>query len=414
MNPDQILCIVTIHGVGFQQPPRLINGKKIPGYADQLHANLCQVLNQGDQVMLSDDPDRQDDRQQGESVPIYVESLWPPDSNQPSREEGLRRLGGWDIRQAKVIVDPTDKTQQLVKDGARIAHVALVYSDLEEGEPAFLTGPTAAAMAAIYSFRYANIGGLMKTLFRDVEPLLKTMAEDAEKWLEHPSLSLRQSHQAVPLGQPGGLGVVIHNLQNDIAAYVCQNGRRQRVRTFITEALQRLASRADVAAIVLNTHSNGTIIGLDALQELPPSARERISTFITAGSPIRKYVDFFMWGKHLRVVPGIDQWVNCWRNYYDQRDFVADPLLPCAGWDIDTVPTAAQETGVYQAFDSTTGTISNIPIQDVLVDNVHHNPEGLQDAHDYWDNTQDFIKSVAEDILEPLAKGARPKFCVPL
>ena len=87
------------------------------------------MLNQGGNVVLSDDPDLQNDRQGGESVPIYVESLWPPDSNQPSREEGLRRLGIWDVGQVKVIVDPNDKTQQLVNDDARIAHVALVYSD---------------------------------------------------------------------------------------------------------------------------------------------------------------------------------------------------------------------------------------------------------------------------------------------
>ncbi len=362
-------------------------------------------------LVLSDDPDRQDDRQEGESVPIYVESLWPPDSNQPSREAALRRLGSWDVGQANVIFDPKDKTHQLVKGSARIAHVALVYSDLEEGEPAFLTPAIAAAMAVIYSFHYGNVGGLVETLFRDVQPLLKTMADDAKKWLEHPSLSIRQSHQAVALGQPEGLGAVIHNLKNDVAAYVCQNGRRQHVRTFITEALQRLASRGDVAAIVLNTHSNGTIMGIDALQELPPSVREKISTFITAGSPIRKYVDFFTWGKYLTVLPGIDQWVNCWRNYYDNRDFVADPLLPCAGWEINTVPTAAQKTGIYQAFDSATGAISKIPIQDVPVDNVHNNPEGHQGAHDYWDNTQDFIESVARDILEPLVQGAHPKFC---
>lgn len=414
MNPNQILCIVTIHGIGFQQAPMLINKVKISGYADTLHANLCQALNQGGNVVLSDDPDRQNDRQQGESVPIYVESLWPTDQHLPSREEGLKRLGSWDVSQAKVIVDPNDKTQQLITGGARIAHVALVYSDLEGDEPAFLTVPTAAAMAAIYSFRYAGIGGLLETLFRDVKPLLETIAEDAQKWFEHPGLSIRQSHQAEATGQPGGLEAVIQNLQNDVAAYVCQNGRRQRVRTFIIEALQRLASRDDVAAIVLNTHSNGTIMGIDALQELPPSARKKISTLITAGSPIRKYVDFFTWGKHLTVVPGIDQWVNCWRNYYDKCDFVADPLLPCAGWEINTVPTAAQETGIYQTFDPAMGTISNIPIQDVLVNNVHHNPEGHQSAHDYWDNMQDFIKSVASDILEPLVKGDSPKFCVPI
>src|SRR5260370_484587 len=300
------------------------------GYADDLNANLCHALNQGNKVVLSDDPDRQDDRQEGESVPIYVESLWPYHANPtvPSREEGLRRLGTWDADQAKVITDPNDKTQQLVKDDARIAHVALVYSDLEGGEPAFLTAAIATAMATIYSFRYANIGGLAETLFRDVQPLLENMEVDVKKWIEHPSLSIRQPPQAGPVGQPSGLQAVIQHLKNDVAAYVCQNGRRQRVRTFILEALQRLASRDDVAEIVLNTHSNGTIMGIDALQELPPSARKKISTFITAGNPIRKYGYFFTLGKHLTSMPGVYQWVDPWGNYYSKRDFSASTLLP--------------------------------------------------------------------------------------
>ena len=81
---------------------------------------------------------------------------------------------------------------------------------------------------------------------------------------------------------------------------------------------------------------------------------------------------------------------------------MADPLLPGAGWEIGTNPTEAQETSVYQSLDPGTGKISNMPIRDVLVDNVNHNPKGRQSAHDYRDNKEDFIKSVAGDILEPL------------
>ena len=50
---SRITCFVTIHGVGFQQPP--LDG--ILGYADGLHANLCSVLNQDGNALLSDDPD---------------------------------------------------------------------------------------------------------------------------------------------------------------------------------------------------------------------------------------------------------------------------------------------------------------------------------------------------------------------
>ena len=51
MDPKYI-CLVTIHGVGFMQPP--ING--IPGYADGLHQHLSKYL---DEHLLGDDPKRQ-------------------------------------------------------------------------------------------------------------------------------------------------------------------------------------------------------------------------------------------------------------------------------------------------------------------------------------------------------------------
>src|SRR5690348_9552299 len=103
---SRIVCFVTIHGIGFQQPP--LTG--IPGYADSLHANLCRVLNQNGNLLLSDDPDRRS-HQVGDSVPIYVQSVWPPDSLHI--EDGLRRLGSWDEDHLKAC------GADLVKDNAR-------------------------------------------------------------------------------------------------------------------------------------------------------------------------------------------------------------------------------------------------------------------------------------------------------
>src|SRR5712692_9201603 len=140
MEP-RITCIVTIHGIGFQQPPTagVPPATDTPGYADDLHAHLCGALNKDGKVLLSDDPNRQE-YQHGDSVPIYVQSAWP--SKTARREDGMRRLGTWvGNHQATV---SHDDTQALVKGNARIAHVALVYSGLEgqgpEAEAAFIAG----------------------------------------------------------------------------------------------------------------------------------------------------------------------------------------------------------------------------------------------------------------------------------
>ena len=83
-NNPGITCIVTIHGIGFEQPP----GKDVAGYADDLHAHLYEHF--GD--LLSDDPNKQV-YQHRQSVPIYVQSSYPPSSSKTrSREEGMKRL----------------------------------------------------------------------------------------------------------------------------------------------------------------------------------------------------------------------------------------------------------------------------------------------------------------------------------
>src|SRR5258708_36778581 len=79
-----VTCVVTIHGIGFQQPP----GPGVAGYADALHRGLSAEL-PGE---LSSDPARAE-YQEGESVPIYVCSRWPPVGG--SRGAGLARLGVW-------------------------------------------------------------------------------------------------------------------------------------------------------------------------------------------------------------------------------------------------------------------------------------------------------------------------------
>src|SRR5215210_3549032 len=89
-----LTCLVTIHGIGFQQQP-LPDGT--PGYADSLHERLSKYL---DESILGDDPGRKR-TQRGQNGPVYVASEWPPDSRHI--EEGLRRLGVWASRPDRII-----------------------------------------------------------------------------------------------------------------------------------------------------------------------------------------------------------------------------------------------------------------------------------------------------------------------
>src|SRR5213075_825224 len=75
MSAPSPICMITVHGIGFQRPPE--EGE--PGYADGLHASLRRAL--GD--LLGDDPNRP------AGGPVYVQSSW---GTPPAPEKGLVRL----------------------------------------------------------------------------------------------------------------------------------------------------------------------------------------------------------------------------------------------------------------------------------------------------------------------------------
>src|ERR1700730_2847562 len=116
---DAVICLVTIHGIGFQQPLQIgENGDPdIPGYADGLHEHLSKIL---DESWLCDDPERTRS-QHGQNGPVYVQSVWPPGSH--CREAGLRRLGSWDDSHMSTVIGPDTR---LCDGKGRITHVALV------------------------------------------------------------------------------------------------------------------------------------------------------------------------------------------------------------------------------------------------------------------------------------------------
>jgi hypothetical protein len=156
-----------------------------------------------------------------------------------------------------------------------------------------------------------------------------------------------------------------------------------------------LAGREDVAGIVLNTHSQGTVVGYDVVRSLPAAIADRIKVLVTAGSPLRKYADLFGWGTEVGGIYAVGGG-GAWTNFWDGRDPVADPLDPPATWHWGQAAARAPgEAGLFQAIDANTGELLQFTIQDRPVDNLQRSYGGGLQAHNYWDNTPDFVEPLA-------------------
>lgn len=401
---DGLICILTVHGIGFEQAP--LDGA--PGYADGLHQRLSRALGP---ILLGDDPHR--DRQSaGENGAIYVQSLWVPDPDSdagtgathvPTQDEGLRRLGSWASR-ANHALDTTDAP--LVGGAERVAHVALVYSHLEAVGPHMGAAAVVTEMTALSLGHYASIKGLAGMLFRDIGALLERPHATADA--PTPSLQVRSDlppghswlhlpfapkQVTAPSPQPSGVLATIRNLEDDVAAYVSRNDLRERVRDFVREAVLRLASRDDVAGIVVNAHSNGTVVAYDVLRDLPAFMAQKVRWFATAGSPLRKYAEIFNWGTEAGSLAALSGWTNFW----DETDPVADPLAPPVGWRRGDAPLSGPDpTSLYHSTDPASGVEALLRIDDRQVDNLAHGGSGGLPAHDYWDNDQQVVQPLAE------------------
>jgi hypothetical protein len=373
-------CLVTIHGIGFQQPP----DGSTPGYADDLHSNLATFL----AGSLGDDPERTRSTA-AESGAVYVESLWPLVDAMPSSEEGLKRLGSWDPTRLGTL---QPNPPPLVEAGgpANVAHVALVYSHLEFVGPQLAASLEASVQAALNLAHYEPVLTLAHSLFLDAKALFRHAAHGSG-----PPVSLRprgdvrsSAPTASPGSQPSGIFATIRQLEDDVAAYVTRNALRERVRDFVREALMRIAARDDIDTIVVNSHSQGTVVSFDVMRSVPDSAARAVTwRFVTAGSPLRKYRDLFSWGDDVADIHGIDGWTN----FYDDSDPVADPLALANPSDISTLTT------LFRWIDPERGVQIEQLVSDERVDNLANcvHPGGLQ-AHNYWDNLPDFVRPLAK------------------
>jgi hypothetical protein len=371
---NTILCLLTLHGIGFQQAPQ--DGQ--PGYADELHEHLHNYLG----PLLCDDPLRER-TQAGRSGPIYVQSSWPLGTLY--LEAGLRRLGQWNAEHSAIL---TDRQRSPLSDGpGRIAHIALVHSRLEAQGPQHEAMLAGSVMMLNSLEHYTTVSNLTRTLLSNCGALWQQMV--------HP-----YKPEDIPLGQrvrrdagvqkilgPRG---ILRQVEEDVAAYICYNSIRERLRCFVREAITRLALRDDVSGIILNAYSNGTVIALDTLNRLPAAAARKLRVLITSGSPLRKYCDLFHWGNYLEMQPTLTRWINV----FDPQDPVADPLEPAPNWIRGTAPTDL--SGLYRSFNPETGQIMRLPIEDHIVNNLTNSRGGGLQAHNYWDNELEFVRPLAE------------------
>jgi hypothetical protein len=390
----EVIVLLTIHGIGFQRAPTGL--AKSDGYADALHEHLRAHL--GD--LIGDDPNR---AAAGGRGPVYVQSSVPPFSS--ATEPGVGRLGSWTSSGS---VDAV--TQPLAAPNTRIAHVALVYSGLEEqqGDVPALLGMQMISATSLGD--YATFGGLAQMAFRDLDALRLHPPGDGTP---APSLQPRSDttmHRGIVqrLTQhvttnandtsPTGPSGILHTVEDDVAAYVTRNEHRERVRSFVRDAACRLIARPDVEGLVVNGHSNGTVMGFDLIAALSPPTARNIRAFVTSGCPLRKYVDLLDWG---RDAGGLRSLRNGWINFWDPLDPVADPLGPPSGWKRGQPVPAPGPSSMFVVYDPTTGAPGDIAVSDRQVNNVVDSLGGGLRAHNYWDN--DAFAAGAAPTLEEAA-----------
>lgn len=386
------LCLLTVHGIGFQQPP---TGERA-GYADALHTNLRAKLDD----LLADDPELPEH-------PLYVFSqAADPDRNNLERLSEAAPLG------------PT----------GTVVHVALVYSPLEELAPRAGSVADVLVRAGLAHSNYVSTVGALRLVLSDawaalhehgrVESSSSLRPRSDQAIVAHHRGLTEVLHKRPDAGtsEPGALGI-LRALEDDMATYVARNDLRERVRGFVQEALVRVLAREDIDTVVLNTHSQGTMIGWDVLARLPfarlrddrGGQSEKLHAFVTAGSPIRKYVDMFAWGG--RVGQMADLLVRpdfVWHNYWDKHDPVADPLDPGRPWKPSEAPPEdgcpSDEDSLLVRIDPSDGSAHHVHVEDHQVDNVANSSGGGLQAHDYWNNNTQFVAPLSS-LLEGALKA---------
>lgn len=246
-----------------------------------------------------------------------------------------------------------DLRGQLGQDSARIEFFDAYWANLST-----LSG-TAPALA--WPFAWPGLDREVETFYRTQFEVSLMIAGEAG--FGPSPATIDPADLASAMGRNFNIGV---DLAADIAKYVSRNTVRTDVQRVLHEILGE--RHQEGAPVVLVSHSQGTIIAYDVLRQAG-TCYTNIRTWITMGSPLRKYFAFpLQWGRDQLGVPVELRWLNL----YDPRDIVGKDLRGAVDWD------------------------SPQPMDEV-VDNVTN----ATWAHNHWANPQ-VVTAVADEVRRVL------------
>ena len=160
-----ITCLLTIHGIGFQQFPDDDAG--VAGYADELHRALRDQASPAPPCSATTPSAPGVGRPPVTRAPSMCRAAGLP--NRCEQEKGLERLGRLLDREARTLQSPLP---DLVEPGKTIAHVALVYTPLEETGPDPIATLELTVRGLFSAAHYATLTGGLTMLGRDVKAIL--------------------------------------------------------------------------------------------------------------------------------------------------------------------------------------------------------------------------------------------------
>jgi len=254
-----VIVVLTIHGIGFQPGSNLDLG----------HRRLCRpapraTSNESLPVPSATTPS-------ASPRMVVVRYMRPITFHLGAARPSLvfARLGSWTPTGS---VDPTGKPWR--RPARRLLMSHWLYSGLEENQgdvPALLGLETLSATSIT---DYESLGGPRQdaesTISRRCPSIPPATARSRRVCALEPDTTMHRgivarllhdvAHPTNPASSSGPAGI-LHTVEDDVAAYVTRNEHRERVRGFIRDAASRLIARPDVEGVVINGHSNGTVMG---------------------------------------------------------------------------------------------------------------------------------------------------------
>lgn len=130
-----------------------------------------------------------------------------------------------------------------------------------------------------------------------------------------------------------GPAATVLDIVGDVAFFLAPSGWgsgiREQCRTRFGRALKHAWRDLDTDEVVIVSHSQGTVIALDAIQSSPDGAGKP-TRLITLGSPIDSLYGTFLRSAVRLRTHDLPEWLVTWVNYYRADDYIGGPIAGVA------------------------------------------------------------------------------------